>query len=317
MIFSMMVLIFCAFFVEVLPNKAELVTIRKNGGAYMYLQEKGVKEPSVKFFETPSAMARELFLYVTRRGDFYVSNDYYFHFRSETGREESHQFSFMLFAVLEGAMHVEAGNRKYVVDAGECTMMDCREPHVYYSDTDTRFLWIHFDGIDARRFYEYIMRVHTRPPFVLPYEEFAEDLRRLIHSDGVSNESERSQVVYRLLCSLAVTPENKTREEPSAVMLAMDYMQRHLLEPLSVAEVAEFVHMSPSHFSRLFRQEAGYAPHEYLVVLRLNHAKHLLVNTEQTVRQIAFASGYNSEGNFIKSFVEKVGVTPTQFRGGM
>ena len=312
-----MVLIFCAFSTDNLLNRMQLVTIREDGGASMYLQEKGVKELSVKFFETPSAMARELFLYVTRRGDFYVTGDYYFHFRLAAAREESHHLSFMLFAVLEGAIYVEAGGRKYVVETGECTILDCREPHVYYARTDSRFVWIHFDGIDARRFYEYIMRVHIRPPFALPYPDFAEDIRRVIHGEGISNESERSQVVYRLLCSLAVTPENKMRAEPSAVMLAMDYMQRHLLESLSVTEVAAFVHMSSSHFSRVFRQETGYAPHEYLVILRLNHAKHLLVNTEQTVRQIAFASGYHSEGNFIKSFVEKVGVTPTQFRAGL
>lgn len=283
----------------------------------MDFEETGVVEPSVRYFETPSSMARELFFYVTRRGDFHVTKEYYFHFRCKTAQEESHHFSFMLFAVLAGEIHVEAGDRKYVVHPGECTMLDCREPHLYYSETNSRYVWIHFDGIDARRFYEYILRVHQRPPFAVPYEGFSNDLRRLIHSQGITTESERSQMVYSLLCSLAVAPEDKSRMETSPVMLAMDYMQQHLLEPLSVAEVASWVHMSPSHFSRLFRQKTGYAPHEYLVILRLNHAKHLLATTDQTVRQIAFQSGYHSEGNFIKSFVEKVGVTPGQFRAGM
>lgn len=284
----------------------------------MNVNEQGVISPSQRYFSTPTAMARELFFYITRCGEYTLTEEYSFHFRSEVGRMESHYLSFMLFAVPCGTIHVEAGGRRYQVRSGECTLLDCREPHRYWAAEDTQFLWMHFDGVSARRFYEYIMRVQQSPPFSYPYPAFLEDMRGLIRGLNQSSESRRSQLLYRLLCSLAVTPsENRTQGGRSTVGPALDYMERHLMEPLSVADIAAQVHMSPSYFSRVFRRETGCAPHEYQIIRRIDHAKYLLSSTSLTVQQIAFQSGYHSEGNFIKSFVEKVGITPSQFRKGV
>lgn len=284
----------------------------------MNVAEKGVVEPSQRYFATPSEMAKELFFYVTRCGDYTLSRDYHFHFQSEIGQMESHYRSFMLFALLKGEMKVRAGEHQYTVSAGECTLFDCREPHEYQPvGGDATFLWLHFDGVSARRFYEYILRVHRKPPFALPYDGFADDLRSLIRGTNHYSEAKRSQMIYRLLSSLAVSPTPDGNVQNVSVGAAVEYMEQHLFENLSVREIAAQIHMSPSHFSRLFRQQTGYAPHEYLVVRRIDHAKYLLCSTGLTVRQIAFQSGYNSEGNFIKSFVDKVGVTPSRFRAEM
>lgn len=91
-------------------------------------------------------------------------------------------------------------------------------------------------------------------------------------------------------------------------------MNQHLFEPLGVQAVAEAVSLSPSHFSRQFKAHTGYSPYEYIVLRRIDKAKHLLTSTQLSVKEIAYNTGYNSEENFIHSFQKNVGISPGLFR---
>ena len=91
-------------------------------------------------------------------------------------------------------------------------------------------------------------------------------------------------------------------------------MNQHLFESLSVQQVAQAVNLSPSHFSRQFKARTGYSPYEYIVLRRIDKAKYLLTSTRQSVKEIAYQIGYNSEENFIHSFQKHVGISPGLFR---
>lgn len=89
-------------------------------------------------------------------------------------------------------------------------------------------------------------------------------------------------------------------------------MHRHLFESIGVQEVASAVNLSPLHFWRQFKACTGYSPYEYIVLRRIDKAKYL--PTDQSVGEIAYAAGYNSEENFIHSFQKHVGISPGLFR---
>ena len=74
------------------------------------------------------------------------------------------------------------------------------------------------------------------------------------------------------------------------------------------------MHMSPSHFSRVFKQQTGFSPYDYVLIVRLNRAKELLQRTSMTVSEIAYETGFNSESNFIYFFTTNVGISPGKFR---
>ena len=61
-------------------------------------------------------------------------------------------------------------------------------------------------------------------------------------------------------------------------------------------------------------RNGGYSPYEYIVLRRIDKAKYMLASTELSVKEIAYATGYNSEENFIHSFRKNVGVAPGIFR---
>ena len=78
--------------------------------------------------------------------------------------------------------------------------------------------------------------------------------------------------------------------------------------------LAEFVGLSAWHFARAFKQTAGVPPHRFVLQSRVERVKHLLVETELPVAQIAVAAGFADQSHCARWFREIVGITPSRFR---
>ena len=93
-----------------------------------------------------------------------------------------------------------------------------------------------------------------------------------------------------------------------------DYIEAHLAEDMSLAELAGVACLSPSHFSRSFKQATGTGPQRYTVRRRVERAKELLRCTEDSLAGIAAATGFADQSHFTTAFRREVGVTPGRFR---
>lgn len=100
----------------------------------------------------------------------------------------------------------------------------------------------------------------------------------------------------------------------SPVGKGVEYMKIKLNRDISLQEVADYVGMSPSYFSVLFKQEKGCNFVDFLVRLRMEMSLELLERTELTVAHIGDEVGYRSYRYFTKVFKDYYGMTPTQFR---
>ena len=79
-------------------------------------------------------------------------------------------------------------------------------------------------------------------------------------------------------------------------------------------DMAAVASMSRYHFSRQFKSTCGFSPYEYLILTRINRAKHLLKATSLPVKVVAQEVGYHSEAAFTNAFTDRVGLSPSQFR---
>jgi transcriptional regulator GlxA family with amidase domain len=79
-------------------------------------------------------------------------------------------------------------------------------------------------------------------------------------------------------------------------------MERHRAAPLSIAELARAVNLSPAHLTLLFRREVGQSPARVWRELRLDHARELLQTSFLTVKQVMAASGWNDPSHFCREF---------------
>lgn len=96
----------------------------------------------------------------------------------------------------------------------------------------------------------------------------------------------------------------------------LNYLNEHANESIQQAEVARAVRLSPSAFSRFFQKHMGRTFQSYLTEVRLSRACRQLIETNLTVSEIAFASGFGNLSNFNRSFRLRRGMSPTEYRIG-
>jgi transcriptional regulator GlxA family with amidase domain len=103
-----------------------------------------------------------------------------------------------------------------------------------------------------------------------------------------------------------------TEEAPLRDLQA--WMAEHLAEDLSVAALAERVHLSPRHFARLFRRETGCTPAEFVEQLRQEAARRRLEESRADVARIARECGFGSADAMRRVFLRTLRVSPTDYR---
>lgn len=93
-----------------------------------------------------------------------------------------------------------------------------------------------------------------------------------------------------------------------------EYVRANLARPISVSDLSSIAGLSKRHFLRAFRETAGITPHRYVVGLRIEDAKRLLCETDDSVTAVALASGFSHSHHFSTSFRQATGMTPSAFR---
>lgn len=95
---------------------------------------------------------------------------------------------------------------------------------------------------------------------------------------------------------------------------ALEFLQHHFREELTLPQIAREAGISPFHFSRAYKAKFGYTPHRHQTLLRVQHARTLLLDGDLPVQQIASECGYAHGGHFAAAFRAEFGVTPLEFR---
>ncbi len=95
---------------------------------------------------------------------------------------------------------------------------------------------------------------------------------------------------------------------------AIKYLDSNISNQINLKEVAKHVHLNPSYFSVLFKDQTNMTFSEYVTRIRIQKAKNLLLTTNLTVSEIAEQVGYNTPKYFIKIFKEYENVTPNRYK---
>lgn len=93
-----------------------------------------------------------------------------------------------------------------------------------------------------------------------------------------------------------------------------EYLKNRLHRSVPVDEMAAQVQLSASHFHRAFKETFGDTPHLYLIRLKLQLARELMLTTEDPLTQIALASGFAAQSHLCKAFRRWLGETPSTWR---
>jgi AraC family transcriptional regulator len=146
-------------------------------------------------------------------------------------------------------------------------------------------------------------------------------LKAELERDGLSDRLYAESMANALAVHLLRRYSDQTRKirtYPSRLpshklQQAIDYIQAHLAEEVSLEAVATELGMSPYYFARLFKQATGYSPYQYVIRCRIERAQELMVQESRSISSIALKVGFASQSQFGRHFKRLTGMTPKQF----
>lgn len=97
---------------------------------------------------------------------------------------------------------------------------------------------------------------------------------------------------------------------------AIDYITRNFKSQPNLDDVAEKIHLSPSHFQRLFTEWAGTSPKRFLQYISVEHAKKILKEEQATLFDTAYETGLSSTSRLHDLFIRIEGMTPAEYKNG-
>lgn len=232
--------------------------------------------------------------------------------------------TFIEFEIVhKGHMYQVINGNKYELKAGSIAILKPTDCHSLEWSPDAEIITVHFlPGIISKELLYSIMQYKDN--IVCTFSE--NDTGNILNSSRqLFEEYEKTQPFYeniiknlieticyttlRNLKSISIREKHLTPMQ-KAVM----YLQTTFMNNPSLDEVARYVHLNPSYFSRVFKEERGITYSKYLISLKLKYAKKLLCETNMTITDICFNSGFGSLSNFSKYFKATFEMSPNEMR---
>ncbi len=135
--------------------------------------------------------------------------------------------------------------------------------------------------------------------------------------DRIASQQYLAGLVFHILGKVMSIIKNNLFDNDEAkqkIERAKIIMNENIYASIEPEQIAENLNISYSWFRKIFKAYTGYAPAQYIQELKINKAKLLLTETNQTVKEIAYQLNYNSPEHFFSIFKRKTKLTPTDYR---
>lgn len=108
--------------------------------------------------------------------------------------------------------------------------------------------------------------------------------------------------------------KNKSSKLKELIQVSVSYINNNYEREISLKDIAQYVFLSTSYFTRAFKEEMGISPINYLLKTRIERAKELLKDSTQKISDIALSVGFSNQQRFNDIFKKYVKMTPLQYR---
>lgn len=124
--------------------------------------------------------------------------------------------------------------------------------------------------------------------------------------------------LYQVALSIAqrygeYSPEHKRRKVDRLLLQARDFIQENIQSDMSLDEISQHANLSKYHFLRMFRQQFGITPHQYILNCRVNRAREDL-ESGTPLDDVVFQYGFSDLSHFNRRFKPTYGMTPRQYQ---
>jgi len=227
---------------------------------------------------------------------------------------------FVLIYSVKGRGWYILDNQKYEVVANQFFLLPEKQHHQYAADiTDPwSIYWVHFTGLDARFYYDYLDRkkkgpINTSPSSrrLLLFEDIMDHLELMNNEDNLIYSNSH---LHAFLSSFKESDVKIKRSENRQVQQCISLMKENLHRNFTLSELAASVNLSIPHFSALFKEKTRYSPLHLFTSLKMQKACQLLRDSGHNIKEIAAQLGYYDQYHFSRVFKKIMGVSPKGFR---
>lgn len=242
-----------------------------------------------------------------------------------------HHHSFPeISVILNGEAEYETTTEKFTAHAGTVLLFNPYVNHKEYQLTGTTSHQLHIGlrNIALEGYDRDVFPFHTSILSLgKEQHDFFEKCCKLLHEKNTSqlgNELMMKVYVMELVVLIlrsgneaASQPQLKTsatkKDQQNLVNNIIYYIETHHNEDISLETLSDKLYISSTYISKVFKQETGDSPINYLIKVRLNRAKQLLENQKVTVKEAAEIVGYQDAYHFSKLFKKHYGRSPSEF----
>ena len=148
-----------------------------------------------------------------------------------------------------------------------------------------------------------------------PEELLGANFQSLQELSQIESDEQLAPWLHRILDHV-IDAIRRTPNRPASVPVsaALTYMSQHLTDDIHRDDIARAAHLSPFHFSRLFKECVGVGVRERLMEMRIEKAAEQIVHTQKPLVEIALDCGFKDQSYFTKAFRRMMGTTPKTYR---
>lgn len=119
---------------------------------------------------------------------------------------------------------------------------------------------------------------------------------------------------YRKLLASATYTPLADRDNYNRINKIYEFVNRNFTKPIHLKEVADLVHLSPAAFCRYFKKTTQRTFFDYVKEVKVKHASKMLRESNMSVAEVCYASGYNNIANFNRQFIQLKSLSPSRYR---
>lgn len=230
-----------------------------------------------------------------------------------------------LYFPIEGSAHIISANQNYLLKEGQMMLIPKGITHSFHltEEKHLKKYWIHFsaisDGSDLfTAFPEITLWDFQSKPVLNQFTLLFDTLFSLSDDSSISSSLQKQAILFSIFSlifsQVDQNNEDKLKLGKTKSTIIIEYIEKHLSEPIKVETLASLLYMHPTAFIRYFKNHFGMPPLKYIKCLRLEQAKLYLETSELPIGEIAEMTGFGNLSHLSRDFKATYGITPSQGR---
>ncbi len=239
-------------------------------------------------------------------------------------RSKGRKDYYLLYAAL-GWFDIEYDGEMVRIDRGTCIVFLPETPQLisFSAEGAPTIFYAHFTGTAVDEIIEplklepiTLCKIHDCTGFEILFNRLVKNFLPLKAVNGRKTicKPKVNGLLLELIDFLARSKAEKAKMDQDGITAALLYINEHFREEVNLEKYAEIAHLSLGRFSHLFTKKVGTSPHKYVLALRIEEAKELLMFSSMSVSEVAASIGIDEPSYFSRIFRKCTGYSPTDYR---